>query len=133
METLSFSTQIKLILADDNLDLAIITTLLLKRHGFEVVTCSNGKECIHLAIEAMPDLILMDLDMPVMDGITACKYIRQQSWGHQIPIIALTGNEQGLPKNWLKEAGFDFLLLKPAYFNDLTLAITKTIQQKKSI
>ncbi|WP_374756677.1 response regulator [Dyadobacter luticola] len=67
----------------------MITERLLERHGFTVVTRHNGKDCVEAAEQLRPDVILTDVNMPVMDGITACNLIRQHSWGQQIAIIAL--------------------------------------------
>ena len=70
METINkkFSAPVKVLLIDDNRDLAQMTGILLKVLGFESQVCHNGKEGIRLAEAMAPDVILLDIDMPVMNG-----------------------------------------------------------------
>ncbi len=62
----------------------------LRDEGFLVITAKNGKEGVDMALSSHPDLILLDLLMPVMDGMTALKKIREDAWGQKVPVIILT-------------------------------------------
>jgi len=62
----------------------------LRLEGFAVVESKNGQEGLALALRELPDLILLDIVMPVMDGITMMKKLRQNEWGKSVPVILLT-------------------------------------------
>jgi CheY-like chemotaxis protein len=79
--------------------------------GFTVITAKNGKEGVKLALARHPDFILLDLLMPVMDGMTALKNIRQDTWGSQVPVIILT-NLNPKDENTIK----DTLTNKPLHY-----------------
>lgn len=124
-------SKIKVLVADDNGDLAWIASFVLTQAGFQVQTCSNGSECITCAQDFTPHIIFLDIDMPVMDGMQACRYIRQQQWGAHIPIVALTSHEHGQIARQLKEAGFDLHLTKPTDYQQLPNLITNIINAKQ--
>lgn len=63
---------------------------LLKREGFNVLKAKNGAEGVEIALREEPDLILLDVIMPVMDGMTALEKIRESNWEKKVPIIMLT-------------------------------------------
>jgi DNA-binding response OmpR family regulator len=80
--------------------------------GFEVQVADNGKDGVLLAEHMKPDLILMDLQMPQMNGAEALKEIRSQSWGKTVPVIILTNlGEEEAPKN-LHALGIDSYIVK---------------------
>ena len=81
----------KILVVDDNRDNRDILTFRLQlMGGFEILVAYNGKEALEVASRARPDLILMDLRMPVMDGYEATQALRQTEWGKNMPIIAVT-------------------------------------------
>ena len=88
----------------------------LKNEGYEVVTGSNGLEAVDLARNEKPDLMVLDVMMPVMDGLTACTKIREFS---QVPIILLTAKTDDMDKLMGFDVGADDYLTKP--FNILEL------------
>ena len=88
----------------------------LQNEGYEVVTGSNGAQAIDLAKSAKPDLIILDVMMPQMDGLTACRMIREFS---EVPIIMLTAKTEDMDKLMGFEQGADDYLTKP--FNILEL------------
>lgn len=77
------ATKYKVLLVDDDKDLLEITTRFLQLLGFQVQSCNSGQVCIEIAQINNPDVILLDIEMPGMDGFTTCEYIREQSWGQQ--------------------------------------------------
>ena len=131
MENFNLPNELNVLLVDDNDDLITTTAVLLELHGFKVVTRNDGKACIEAAQELRPDVIITDIEMPVMDGITACNLIRQQSWGKHIPIIALSGNDQVLNDDLPEKARFDALVRKPAQFEKLIEVIWETLNANK--
>ena len=85
----------------------------LRRKGFEVVTAVDGREAVKLAIETTPDLILMDLSMPSVDGWEAVKWVRKNPRIAEVPVIALTAYEIEGIASAVRTAGFDDFERKP--------------------
>lgn len=78
-----------LIIEDSNTYLSYFDELF-KKEGFGVLTAKNGEEGVEMALREKPDLILLDIIMPVMDGMSALREIRKNKWGKNVPIIMLT-------------------------------------------
>ena len=107
----------KVILAySGGLDTSIILKWLIVEHGYEVITGFNGLEAVTLAQSQSPDLIILDVMMPQMDGLTACSKIREFS---NVPIILLTAKAEDMDKLMGFDNGADDYLTKP--FNILEL------------
>lgn len=79
-----------ILIVDDEPDLRAMLARVLAQDGYQVVTAENGKEAVDLVTDRLPDLILMDLMMPVMNGVEATKQIRKLNEGHQLPVVAIT-------------------------------------------
>ena len=79
----------------------------------------NGQEAIDIAISEIPDLILMDLSIPIKDGLTATKEIKKNKVTMDIPVIALTAHAMDTDKNEALEAGCDEFATKPVKFQAL--------------
>lgn len=98
-----------------------VLKIMLKRMGFQVTEAVNGKEALEKFEKNPADLILMDISMPIMNGMETTKYLREN--GHQInelPIIAVTASTFYNTKETLRSKGFNALLKKPFKENDLT-------------
>lgn len=78
------------LVVEDEIDMREAIAAALKNAGLHVITASNGQEGVQKAVEFQPDLILMDLLMPIMDGHTALKQIRESEWGKNAKVIILT-------------------------------------------
>jgi CheY-like chemotaxis protein len=105
----------RILVVEDNLDNRRILVYRLKRIGdFEIVEANNGQEALDIVqTPPAPDLIFMDLKMPVMDGWEATKRIRQLDVGRSIPIIALTAQAMAGDEQKALAAGCDDYLAKP--------------------
>jgi CheY-like chemotaxis protein len=101
------------LVVDDNVDAARSLALLLKFHGLDAHMAHDGLEAIESAERVAPDLILLDIGMPQMNGYDACRAIRSRYGAKKIKIIALTGWGQDEDRRKSKEAGFDAHLVKP--------------------
>jgi two-component system sensor histidine kinase EvgS len=88
-----------ILLVDDSDDTREFMRIWLEILGYEVIEAINGSKAIECTKQSHPDLILMDIAMPVMDGITATAKIRKLEEGKNIPVIAVTGHT-----NWYQEA-----------------------------
>ncbi len=111
-----------LVVEDALLNIKLIREILTYR-GDTVFEAANGREGIDLAIEKKPDLILMDIQMPVMDGMEATQLIKANPATRHIPIVALTGYAMDGDKKRMLEAGCDGYLSKPFRIKELLQAI----------
>ena len=93
--------------------------MMIKLMGDEVRTAHDGVEAVEVAGQFLPQVILMDVDMPRMNGLDATRRIREQPWGKGATIIALTGWGQEGDKERSREAGCDGHLVKPVNLPDL--------------
>ena len=109
-------TGVKVLLAEDNKINQIIFKKLMAPTNAAIDVAKNGQECIELYERTQPDVIFMDIQMPVMDGIEACKRIKALS---QVPIIALTANVMKEDTNHYYEVGFNEVLSKPIELDEL--------------
>ncbi len=105
----------RILVVEDNLDNRRILVYRLKRIGeFEILEASNGEEALAIVKEdPRPDLVFMDLKMPVMDGWEATRQIRKLEGGDKIPIIALTAQAMAGDEQKALAAGCDDYLAKP--------------------
>lgn len=106
--------QARILLAEDNAVNAKIASKLLSKLGIETVVVENGELALQETIKATYDLILMDINMPIMDGITATEKIRELSFPkNQVPILALTANAMMEDKERCMQAGMNGFISKP--------------------
>jgi PAS domain S-box-containing protein len=103
----------RILVVDDNEDAAGSLAMMLKLMGNEVRTAHDGEAGIAAAGAYRPDLIVLDIGMPRLNGFDACRRIREQPWGRDIFIVALTGWGQDDDRRRSHEAGFDHHLVKP--------------------
>jgi PAS domain S-box-containing protein len=103
----------KVLIVDDNIDGAESLAEILRLRGHVVQTANGGEDAVRLAARDPPDVILLDLGMPGMDGLTAARLIRAQQRGAAIRIIALTGWGQEKDRQRTRDAGIEEHLVKP--------------------
>jgi CheY-like chemotaxis protein len=110
----------RVLVVDDNQSAAKVLSLMLKMLGHESRTAFDGQQACEIAAEYLPDVVLMDLGMPKMDGYEAARAIRRQAWSASMVLVALTGWEQDEHRRRSQEAGFDHHLVKPVAHEQLT-------------
>jgi PAS domain S-box-containing protein len=115
----------RVLVADDNLDAAESLAMLLTMMGHEVRAAHDGLQAVEQAEKFRPDLILMDVGMPKVDGLQATTQIRSKEWGADPVIVALTGWGQEADRQRSKEAGCDVHLVKPLDFDRLSVLLTE--------
>jgi CheY-like chemotaxis protein len=103
----------RILVADDNRDAVDSLATMLRLSGNEVHTAHDGVEAVERAEAIQPDVVLMDVGMPRMNGYDATRRIRSQTWGERIVVIALTGWGQESDRRQSREAGCDDHLVKP--------------------
>ena len=111
------------LVADDNEDSRKLATLVLKREGLIVSQAENGRQAVDQACATPPDLILMDLEMPVMGGLEAIRDIRAGGRAPGARIIALSAHAAGESRELSLAAGADGYLVKPLRMADLQKAL----------
>ena len=97
-----------ILLAEDHLDRREAMRALLEAHGYRVVEAANGREAVERALEERPDLVLMDIMMPEMDGFEATRVLRSQELTRGVPIIAVTAMD-GAQRLSLQAGANDFI------------------------
>jgi two-component system, cell cycle response regulator DivK len=106
------------LIAEDYADIRTMMKILIQTYGYQVIEARDGYDAVEKAILHRPDLILMDLMMPIMDGITATQIIRKFEESANVPIIALTAYGNTCHKSAI-EAGCDEVVNKPLDFENL--------------
>jgi two-component system cell cycle response regulator DivK len=107
------SKDLKVLLVDDFEDTRLFLRLALEDHGFIVAEADNGQTAVANANRENPDVILMDLTMPLMDGFAAAKLIRQNEQLKNVPIIAITAHQETDFRTGARDSGFDAYVTKP--------------------
>lgn len=104
----------KILVVEDNEDTREILLYRIKSMGnYEVLLAAHGKEALEIASRFRPDLIIMDLKMPVLDGWEVTKTLRQTDWGKDLPIIALTAQAMEKDEEKARNAGCSDYIAKP--------------------
>ncbi len=116
-------TKRKILIVDDDPDLQRLMTLVLEMAGYEVVTANNGAEALTKVRSERPDLILLDIMMPEMDGFETCRRLRKLPEGAQIPVLMLSAADQVTDKVKGLRVGANDYITKPADSRELIARI----------
>ncbi len=119
------------LLAEDFDDARELYRDYLEFSGFRVQTASNGREAIDLAVSLLPDVILMDASMPVLDGWQATKALKANAATRHIPVVALTAHAFDDARQQAKAAGCDSFVTKPCLPDDLVAKVRSTLDISK--
>ncbi|HEY0048364.1 MAG TPA: response regulator [Pyrinomonadaceae bacterium] len=110
--------QKKILIAEDYADIRLMMKMLVRGYGYEVIEASDGYDAIEKVRQHHPDLILMDLSMPIMNGLTATEIIRTFAGMEKVPIIAVTAYGKSFYGKAIR-AGCNDVLSKPLDFDNL--------------
>lgn len=113
------------LVVDDNADTRVVVRWMLERRGCRVVEASDGREALEQAVEHRPDLVVMDLSMPIADGYEAIRSIRAREEFASLPVIAVTAFDRAVSRDGAEAAGFDHYLSKPIDFKRLEVLVEK--------
>jgi CheY-like chemotaxis protein len=119
------TSPLRVLVVDDGRNAADILALFFEMEGHQVGVAYDGLEAVAQAKLLQPQLILMDIGMPKLDGLEATRRIRSQDGGEHIVIVALSGLDQDDDKRQCAEAGFDDHLAKPVEPNELRLLVDR--------
>lgn len=117
------------LLVDDYPDAREMYSEYLQYSGFDVIEAGNGMEALQQAVDRSPDIILMDLSLPVMDGWEATRRLKADRRTADIPVVALTGHALAGISEGAREAGCDAFVTKPCLPEDLVKEIKKVLDQ----
>ncbi len=117
----------KILVVDDEPDVLKVVSFRLEKAGYEVLAASNGKIALDLILENKPDLILLDLQMPVMDGYEVCRSIKGDDELKKIPIILLTAKSASIVVDMVNKLEADGYLVKPFDPDELLKEVRKFI------
>ena len=117
----------RVLVVDDHLPVVRLIEERLTREGFEVFTAQNGAECLRTVAAERPDLVILDLEMPIMDGLRALRALRLKPATSYLPVIILTVHKDkpDLIAGWM--AGADEYLTKPCRMEDLVAAVNRVL------
>jgi CheY-like chemotaxis protein len=123
----------RILVVDDNGDAAAFLAVLLELEGHEVQTAADGGEAVDRAELFRPDVVVMDLDMPGIDGLEASRRIRARPWGSTILIAAMTGWGQEVDQRRAQEAGVDLQFVKPVDTTTLLGAVARALNDRRHV
>jgi len=123
----SIQPKFLILVVDDSADNVAVISLDLQQQGYRVVTASNGEEAVALATQMMPNLILMDINLPTLDGLGATRRIRETEPLRDVPIVAITAfGTEGFQRA-AYDAGVSGYLTKPIDFDRMHQLIARLV------
>lgn len=120
------------LLVDDDEDSRTICITILAHHGFRVLEAADGQEGVRIALEERPDVILMDVTLPVLDGWAATARLKGEPATASIPVIMLTARALDADRAQGREAGCDSYLTKPCTPSQVLEEVRKFVAEKVS-
>ena len=124
--------QFLILVVDDSADNVALISLYLQQQGYRVVTASNGEDAIRVAAQMFPNLILMDISMPTLDGLGATRRIRENDSLREIPVIAVTAfGTEGFQRA-AYDVGVSGYLTKPIDLDRMNLLIARLLSPSGS-
>ena len=116
-----------ILVVEDSKDTRNVLGFSLMKYGYKVVTAINGQEAVEVALRERPNIILMDLNMPLMDGLTATERMREHEELSKVPILAVTAYDTYGMKEAAEAAGCDGYIKKPIDFNRLDTILRRIL------
>jgi CheY-like chemotaxis protein len=118
-------------IVDDSAVLSKMARMNLEKAGFQVVTASDGQEAMDKVAQENPDIILLDAEMPVMDGWETCEALKKNEATKNIPVMMCTGDNSPEYLEKAKTLGAAGYLTKPYNFQDMIAKVTEALASKK--
>lgn len=103
----------KVLVVDDELQYVDVVAFKFRNAGWQVVTASDGQEGLDRATAELPDIVISDYQMPVVDGLALCKHLRANSQTHSTPFILLTAHGLDIDDEMIEQAGITLVMSKP--------------------
>lgn len=120
----------RILVVEDNMDTYELVHFVLEKNGFETFLAVNGRDGVNAALKQKPDLIVMDMSMPDMDGWTATGLIKKDEQTKSIPLLALTAHALPGDRQRAMDAGCDEYITKPMDLDELVEAINYWVNKR---
>lgn len=120
-----------ILVVEDDKDTRDLIKTILSRDGYEVETARDGKEGLEKALRILPDLILLDIMLPEMDGLAVCKNLMEDGAAKSIPVIILTAKQELSTKLSSFVAGAKRFISKPFEASEITDEVRRTLRQRE--
>ena len=117
----------KILIVDDSPTQRQALINILQKNNFETIVAEDGQQGVDMSRSEMPDLILMDVVMPGLNGFQATRHITKHESTASIPVIMLTSKDQETDRVWAERQGASDYIIKPAEENDLMAKISKLL------
>jgi two-component system, cell cycle response regulator DivK len=115
------------LIVDDYPDALDVWEVYLRAYGFEVLTAADGRQALACASTSLPDIVVMDLEMPGLSGFEVARALRAQDATRHIPLIASTGHSHTAQLDEARRSGFDAIIVKPCEPDALVLEIRRLL------
>lgn len=103
----------KILIVDDEIDVVEVVTVLLEHEGYELLKAYDGQEALDIIEEVVPDLVILDIMMPKIDGVEVCRRMREKEKMADIPIVMFSAKLSAIDKKESFDAGADGFISKP--------------------
>ncbi|MGA1839861.1 MAG: response regulator [bacterium] len=121
----------KILVVDDNKDILHLFKKILNTYGYNVISAENGQEALKMAFEDSPDLILLDLALPKMDGFAVCKKLKESDETSMIPLIMVTCRDTMKDRIQGLKLGADDYITKPIYYVELLTRVESLLKLRE--
>jgi len=120
----------KILIVDDEESIRDLAQIILKDRGYEVITTGSGSKAIEEFQLEQPDLVLLDIRMPGMNGFEVCTVLKRQDFSKEVPVVMFTVSNSEDDRKLAKEAGCNGYFLKPFSSDDLVREVEKYTRKK---
>lgn len=130
------ATKQTILIVEDEAGLRSVLGDILRDAGYQVLEAANGREGVDTAVKNRPDLILLDLLMPVMGGGDALKKLRKDTWGKKVPVMILTNlsaNDEQLIMSMVEERPVCYLIKSSWQMRDIVKKVQETLNELKPV
>lgn len=127
------SSKTRILVIDDEPNIVQTLKDRLEMNEYDVVTACNGREGLQQAEKERPDVILLDVIMPIMDGHEMLEHLRRDEWGQEISVIMLTARSQTQDIARANSCGIDDYIVKPFDLSELLEKIESIVEQRKAL
>ena len=124
-------TRARVLIADDDRDAASTMSSLLELMGHETHTAHNGESTLAVADAIRPDVVILDIRMPHVDGYAAARMLRERAWSRGLLLYALTGWGDSEDRERTRQAGFDRHFVKPVSIDELLARLADDLEQRR--
>ncbi|WP_293338546.1 adenylate/guanylate cyclase domain-containing protein [Microcoleus sp. CAWBG58] len=121
----------QILIVDDEATQQLFTRRIMEKEGYRVIEASNGQECLDICQETLPDIVLLDAMMPVMDGFTCCAQLQANPQTQKIPVLMITALDDKKSVNQAFEVGATDYVTKPIHWPVLIQRVRRLIQQSQ--